>query len=128
VVIWSRHGAPDVLASTAAELTSMRWVQLPAAGVEDFFRAGAVTSRDDVPWTSAKGAYAQPVAEHAQALILALLRMFPERLRAASWGSQAGTSLHHKRILIIGGGGIGRELAWFLRCTRPRPRSSDADS
>lgn len=114
VLIWSRHGAPDVLTSTVAELDSVRWVQLPAAGVEDFFRAGAVTSRDDVVWTSAKGAYAEPVAEHAQTLILALLRRLPERLRASSWGSQAGTSLHRKRILIVGGGGIAHELARLL--------------
>lgn len=114
VLIWSRHGAPDVLAGSVAELDTVRWVQLPAAGVEDFFRAGAVTSRDDVVWTSAKGAYAEPVAEHAHALILALLRRLPERLRATSWGSQAGTSLHRKRVLIVGGGGIGCELARLL--------------
>jgi phosphoglycerate dehydrogenase-like enzyme len=113
-VIWSRHGSPDVLASTVARLNTVRWVQLPAAGVEDFFRAGAVTSRDDVVWTSAKGAYAEPVAEHAHALILALLRRLPDRLRASSWGSQAGRSLHRKRVLIVGGGGIGRELARLL--------------
>lgn len=114
VLIWSRHGAPDVLAATVTELDSVRWVQLPAAGVEDFFRAGAVASRDDVVWTSAKGAYAEPVAEHAHALVLALLRRLPERLRAAGWGAQAGTSLHRKRVLIVGGGGIAHELARLL--------------
>ncbi|MDV3127658.1 hydroxyacid dehydrogenase [Mycobacterium sp. 21AC1] len=114
VLIWSRHGAPDVLASTVTELQSIRWVQLPAAGVEDFFRSGAVKSREDVVWTSAKGAYAEPVAEHAHALVLALLRQLPERLRAKTWGQQAGTSLHRKRVLIVGGGGIGKELARLL--------------
>ncbi|MGV9800631.1 NAD(P)-dependent oxidoreductase [Mycobacterium sp. NPDC003449] len=114
VLIWSRHGAPDVLARTVSELRSIRWVQLPAAGVEDFFRSGAVRARGDVIWTSAKGAYAEPVAEHAHALILALLRRLPERLRATGWGEQAGSSLHRKRVLIVGGGGIGRELARLL--------------
>lgn len=114
VLIWSRHGAPDVLARAVAELETIRWVQLPAAGVEDFFRAGAVTSRVDVAWTSAKGAYAEPVAEHAHALTLALLRRFPERVRATKWGVQAGMSLHRKRVLIVGGGGIGHELARLL--------------
>jgi phosphoglycerate dehydrogenase-like enzyme len=114
VLIWSRHGAPDVLASTVAELTSVRWVQLPAAGIEDFFRAGAMASRGDVLWTSAKGAFAEPVAEHALTLILALMRRLPERIRAASWGIQAGKSLHRRRVLIVGGGGIGQELARLL--------------
>lgn len=114
VLIWSRHGGPHLLAAAVAELESVRWVQLPAAGVEDFFRAGAVGSRTDVVWTSAKGAYAEPVAEHALALTLALLRHLPQRIRATCWGQQAGTSLHRKRVLIVGGGGIGCELARLL--------------
>ena len=114
VLIWSRHGAPDMLATTVRELPSIRWVQLPAAGVEDFFRSGAVKSREDVVWTSAKGAYAEPVAEHAHALVLALLRRLPERLRATSWGEQAGASLHRKSVLIVGGGGVAHEFARLL--------------
>jgi phosphoglycerate dehydrogenase-like enzyme len=114
VLIWSRHGDPDLLARTVRELRSIRWVQLPAAGVEDFFRSGAVKSREDIVWTSAKGAYAEPVAEHALALVLALLRRLPERLRATSWGQQAGTSLHRKRVLIVGGGGVAQEFSRLL--------------
>ncbi len=114
VLIWSRHGGPHLLAAAVAELESVRWVQLPAAGVEDFFRAGAVASRADVAWTSAKGAYAEPVAEHALALALALLRHLPQRIRATSWGRQSGTSLHRTRVLIVGGGGVGCELARLL--------------
>ena len=114
VLIWSRHGGPEDLAATAGELDSLRWVQLPAAGVEDFFRSGAVRARPDVTWTSAKGAYARPVAEHALTLVLALLRRLPVRIRADSWGTQAGETLHDRRVLIVGGGGIAQELARLL--------------
>src|SRR5699024_2282717 len=60
------------------------WVQLPFAGVESFL---PVAKRyPDVSFTSAKGSFAPPVAEHALALTVALLRYLPERIRATSWG------------------------------------------
>ncbi|CAM3693812.1 hypothetical protein ISCU110981_14175 [Isoptericola cucumis] len=34
-----------------------------------------------IAWTSAKGSFARPVAEHALALTLATLRHLPERAR-----------------------------------------------
>jgi len=65
-------------------------------------------------WTSAKGAYAEPVAEHALALLLAGLRRLPERARARSWGEEAGTSLFGQPVTIIGGGGIAAVLLRLL--------------
>lgn len=120
VLVWSRHGDPQVLASEVVGSPSLKWVQLPAAGVEDFFRAGAIAARPDLIWTSAKGAYAEPVAEHALMLMLALLRRLPERVRATTWGPQFGRSLYGKRVLIVGGGGIARELARLLAAFRAR--------
>jgi phosphoglycerate dehydrogenase-like enzyme len=65
-------------------------------------------------WTSAKGAYAEPVAEHALALLLAGLRRLPERARAQSWGQPAGSSLFGQPVTIIGGGGIATVLLRLL--------------
>lgn len=59
---------------------SIRWVQLPSAGVE--IMAGVIDS--DRVWTCAKGAYARPVAEHALALTLAGLRDLPTRVAVRS--------------------------------------------
>ncbi|WP_138444747.1 D-isomer specific 2-hydroxyacid dehydrogenase family protein [Sinomonas susongensis] len=87
---------------------SIRWVQLPSAGIESY--AQSLAAHPDKIWTSAKGAYAKPVAEHALALTLALFRHLPERVRARSWGEAAGTSLHGLTALVIGAGGIGLEL------------------
>jgi phosphoglycerate dehydrogenase-like enzyme len=67
-------------------------------------------------WTSATGAYAEPVAEHALALALALLRSIPLRSRAHSWGPQIGASLHRRSVVIVGAGGVAQE---FLRITAP---------
>jgi phosphoglycerate dehydrogenase-like enzyme len=65
-------------------------------------------------WTSAKGLYARPVAEHALMLALAGLRILPERIRAHSWGTPAGTSLYGAPVSILGGGGIADELLRLL--------------
>ncbi|MDP9936823.1 phosphoglycerate dehydrogenase-like enzyme [Paenarthrobacter nicotinovorans] len=87
---------------------SITWVQLPSAGIEAY--ASAITAHPDKTWTSAKGAYAKPVAEHALTLALALLRNLPDRLSATSWGQPSGISLHGLNALIIGAGGIALEL------------------
>ena len=62
-----------------------------------------------------QGSYAQPVAEHALLLALAGLRLLPERIRAHSWGTPAGTSLYGAPITILGGGGVTRELLRLLK-------------
>jgi phosphoglycerate dehydrogenase-like enzyme len=89
---------------------SIRWVQLPSAGVESL----AEVIDETRTWTCAKGAYARPVAEHALALALAGLRQFPSRFAARTWGPPAGTSLFGQRVTILGGGGIARSFLEFL--------------
>lgn len=97
-----------ILRSILDATPSIRWVQLPSAGIETY--AAPMAAHPDKTWTSAKGAYAKPVAEHALALTLALLRHLPERAVAKSWGQPAGTSLHGLTATVIGAGGIGLEI------------------
>jgi phosphoglycerate dehydrogenase-like enzyme len=73
---------------------------------------------DGRTWTSAKGANSQPVAEHALALALAGLRMFPERIRASKWGKPGGRSLYDQAVTIVGGGSIARTLIGLLASLR----------
>ncbi|HIW46411.1 MAG TPA: D-isomer specific 2-hydroxyacid dehydrogenase family protein [Candidatus Yaniella excrementigallinarum] len=97
-----------IIEQTLAANPQVSWVQLPFAGVESFL---PVAKRyPDVSFTSAKGSFAPPVAEHALALTLALLRYLPERIRATSWGESYGTTLDGANVLIVGAGGIGSEL------------------
>jgi phosphoglycerate dehydrogenase-like enzyme len=95
------------------EHPDLGWIQLPSAGIEAF--ADALAAHPDRTWTSAKGAYALPVAEHALALTLALLRNLPERVRATSWGTASGTSLHGLKAVVIGAGGVGLETVRLLK-------------
>ena len=116
-LIWLSYGGADALAATLESHPSIDWVQLPYAGVDAF--AGLLASYADRPlplWTSAKGAYSQPVAEHALTLTLALLRVIPERARATSWpmGPKTGSSLFGVSIVIVGAGGIAVELIRLL--------------
>lgn len=109
-LIWTDPSDASTLGRLLAELPNVRWVQLPFAGVDRFI----ALLDDGRMWTSAKGAYSEPVAEHALALGLAGLRQLPRRARATAWGDQAGTRLQGGKVTIIGGGGITQALLRLL--------------
>jgi phosphoglycerate dehydrogenase-like enzyme len=99
-LVWTDPGAVDEL----------RDERVAEAGVLDRRRR----------WTSAKGAYAEPVAEHALALLLAGLRYLPERARARSWGQPAAQTLFDQPVTVLGGGGITIALLRLLEPFRAR--------
>ncbi|MCS5719615.1 D-isomer specific 2-hydroxyacid dehydrogenase family protein [Herbiconiux sp. CPCC 205763] len=113
-IVWlSSRGADDFAAALEAN-PQVEWVQLPWAGVDAFAEVLRSHDRPRLVWTSAKGAYAQPVAEHALTLMLALLRHLPERVRATTWGAKTGLSLYGLDVVVIGAGGIALELLRLL--------------
>ena len=111
-LVWTDATDPQGLSQLLARLPDVRWVQLPFAGVDRF--AGMFA--DGRTWTSTKGSYSEPVAEHALALGLAGLRQLPRRARARTWGEQAGLRLAGSPVTVIGGGGITEA---FLRLLAP---------
>jgi phosphoglycerate dehydrogenase-like enzyme len=111
-LVWTTGRAMDALRSALATRPNISWVQLPSAGVERAFQAGVVDPRRR--WTSAKGAFSQPVAEHALALTLAGLRQLKIRACARSWGQPAGESLFGQPVTVVGAGGIATELMRLL--------------
>ena len=114
-LVWLSYTKAADLADVLAANPQLTWVQLPWAGVDAYSQVLNEHSRPGLVFTSAKGSYAQPVAEHALGMILALLRLFPRRIRATSWDSEPkGISLFHKNVVIIGAGGIARELIRLL--------------
>ena len=117
-LVWLDPSDVDGLATWLGEVPDARWVQLPFAGVERVADAGLLDG--DRFWTCAKGAYAEPVAEHALALALAGLRHLPVRVEARSWGIPAGTSLYDQDVTIVGGGGIATSLLEQLAPFRVR--------
>ncbi|WP_036960980.1 D-isomer specific 2-hydroxyacid dehydrogenase family protein [Pseudoclavibacter soli] len=112
-VVWLDPKGADALDAVLAEHPAVTWVQLPFAGVDAFIPLFA--RYPQIRFTSAKGAYDQPVAEHALALTLAVLREFPHFARAQQWQKQAGRSLFGLRVAVVGAGGIGREIVRLLQ-------------
>lgn len=95
---------------------AVRWVALRLAGIEAFIDAGIIDDRRQ--WTNASGFYAENVAEHALALLLAGLRRIPVAVRDG-WDKDAidpaVRSVHGSTVGIVGAGGIGRSLIPRLR-------------
>lgn len=109
-LVWTDPSDADGLGRVLGASPDLRWVQLPFAGVDHF----ASVINADRTWTSAKGAYAEPVAEHALALGLAGLRHLPSRARAHGWGPAAGRRLMGERVTLVGGGSITLALLRLL--------------
>jgi len=111
-LVWTDGAALDQLRGALAAQPRISWVQLPQAGIERVVDAGLIDHQRR--WTSAKGAFAEPVAEHALMLLLAGLRQLKVRARARSWGEPAGESLFGQPVTIVGGGGIAQVLLRLL--------------
>ena len=99
---------PDSLPDALPE--HVRWVQLPSAGVENWLPR----LDEKRVWTSAAGAYGRPVAEHALALMLAGARRLADCARADRWTDPPVRPLDGSTVVIVGIGGIGRELVGLL--------------
>jgi len=113
ILVWAEPAkAGELDALLQGRASGVKWVQLPWAGVEPY--VGVM--RSDRIWTCAKGVYAEPVAEHALALLLAGLRGLGQYSRATSWTGPQGTNLLGAKVVVVGGGGITES---FLRLVAP---------
>lgn len=109
-VVWTSNDDPAGLAALLAAHAQIDWVQLPWAGIEPY--VPLLDHRRT--WSCAKGVYAEPVAEHALALLLAGFRQIGRFARAGSWTGPAGRNLLDARVTIVGGGGIAEVLIGLL--------------
>ncbi len=115
-LIWLSEKRADELSSILDAHPGIRWVQLPWAGVDGFASVlGRYADGSGPVFTSAKGAYSEPVAEHAVALAQAILRQFAPKARAGHWAPvRSGLSLYGRHVLIVGAGGIATEIIRLL--------------
>jgi phosphoglycerate dehydrogenase-like enzyme len=113
-IVWLDARDADGLSAALEAAPAVTWVQLPFAGVDAFAHIIA-DHGERVLFTSAKGAYAEPVAEHALALTLGTLRVLQKRARARSWATEPqGVSLYGRDVVVIGAGGIALEYIRLL--------------
>lgn len=127
-VVWTRSDDPDGLAAVLRANPQIDWVQLPWAGIDPYIPLLG----DGRTWSCAKGVYADPVAEHALAMLLAGFRNLQAYAGAQTWTDQAGQNLFGANVTIFGGGGIAQVLVALLapfRChvtvVRRRPDPMD---
>jgi phosphoglycerate dehydrogenase-like enzyme len=114
-IVWVANSGAASLSEVLERHPQVSWVQLPWAGVDSFAETLERFRDDGRVWTSAKGSYARPVAEHALMLALSVLREVPRRARARSWqADERGRSLLGARVVVLGGGGIAEELLRLL--------------
>jgi len=121
-LVWLSEKRADELLETLDAHPAIGWVQLPWAGVDGFASVLARYADGSGPvFTSAKGAYSEPVAEHAVTLAQAVLRELGPKARAARWAPvRTGLSLYGRNVTIVGAGGIAAEILRLLQPYRVR--------
>jgi phosphoglycerate dehydrogenase-like enzyme len=111
------------LVAALAPPSRVRWLHVLTAGREGLDAAGIP---EHLAVTSAAGATAPAVAEHALALLLAIGRRLPESVAtdaAAKWDRSMAartSSLEGATLAIIGYGRIGKEIAQRAKPFGPR--------
>ena len=111
-LVWTETDDPGGLAKLLDAHDGIRWVQLPFAGIEPY--VDVVLAHPDRTWTCGKGVYAEEVAEHALALLLAGRRGLDRYARRRAWSPQYGHNLLRAKITLVGGGGIAESLLRLL--------------
>jgi phosphoglycerate dehydrogenase-like enzyme len=92
---------------------ALRWMQSSSAGM-DVILADELARVHPFVLTAARGVYDEEMADHAVALLYALLRDLPGALAAARTGTWARGSLPHlagRKVLVFGFGGVGQAIA-----------------
>lgn len=101
---------PGGLPPLLDQLPSVRWVQLPAAGVEPYLSL----MRDGRAWSCARDVYGPAVAEHALMLALMCMKQATASVRVAQWCPRPTVRLTEQEVVIIGGGAVCRALLALL--------------
>ena len=104
------------LAAAVRANPSLRWVQGTAAGVGETVRQAQLSEQERarVAITSAAGVHAGPLAEFALFGLLAFTKGLPRLLadaEARRWEHYPVGELAGRTVLVVGLGGIGREVA-----------------
>ena len=111
---------PDAAAAALTALTSLRVVQTQSAGVDTVL----AWLPEHVLLCDARGVHGSGTSEWALTAILSVLREFPRFERArleCRWEDAVTDELAGKRVLIIGAGDVGRQLARRLTACDAEP-------
>jgi glyoxylate/hydroxypyruvate reductase A len=103
-------------ADMAANCPRLRWVQATSAGIGGFLERTGLAGAPLV-FTTAAGVHGIPLAEFALLGLLYFAKGMPALAGAKSaraWQRYAGSQVSGSRVLLVGLGGAGREVARLL--------------
>lgn len=95
---------------------ALKWVHTNSVGLDALLTPDIVDS--EVTISNTRGVFEPPMAEWVLAALLYFakdLRRTVESQRAATWDHRAVGSIRGRRVLVLGPGGVGREIALLLR-------------
>jgi D-2-hydroxyacid dehydrogenase (NADP+) len=90
----------------------LKWVHYTGAGIEHLLVESFV--RSSIPLTNSRGIHSPAVAELALALLLALAKRLPDRLREQAehrWTQELNRGLNGATLVVVGLGSIGSAVA-----------------
>lgn len=96
-----------------ANAPRLRWVQATSSGIGQVLIDTGL-DKTDITFTTAAGVHAIPLAEHVVLGLLWLAKDVPEllkRQREHYWQRFTTNLLHGRRILLVGLGSVGRQIA-----------------
>lgn len=93
----------------------VRWIQATSSGIGQFVkRMGYAERMPDTVITKASGVHARPLAEFCLMVMLFFRKGLPRMIRHQArkhWERYAGSDLEGRSVVIVGLGGVGREVA-----------------
>lgn len=114
---------------------SLQWVHATSAGVDALLIPELVDS--EIPVTNAQGIFDRTIAEYVLGAILMFAKDFPGSLayqRQRQWKHRDTERAQGKRVLVVGAGSIGRQIAKLTGAigmdvygVARRPRKEDPD-
>jgi phosphoglycerate dehydrogenase-like enzyme len=111
---WS-YVAMSQLAGAWAHADRLRWIHASGIGVDGVLSPGVAAG--DVVVTNTRGVFEYPIAEHVLAMLLAFLKDLPGTLALQArreWRHRETETLRGRKALVVGAGGVGREIAALL--------------
>jgi phosphoglycerate dehydrogenase-like enzyme len=105
-----------LLAGAWAHATSLRWIHTGSVGVDAVLLDEVVAG--DVVVTNTRGVFERPIAEYVLALILMFAKDLHRTLalqKERRWIHRETELVKDRRVVVLGAGGVARELAPLLR-------------
>lgn len=110
-----RFASPEFLAAAP----NLHWVQATSAGVDRYIGMPELRDNDQIVFTNMQGMHGPTIADHVMGMLLVLtrdLRIHAQDARRGEWtrggsGVFEPVALEGRTMLVVGLGGIGREVA-----------------